>query len=178
MRQWQPGQRGTAVSSGMEKMPSQNMPVQRLKVAFLLLDLPCFGLMTHSREIQTTGKSHKKKPDALFPIYDLEMRKVLWFKCVTWNGRGLEEKKEELNKTLNESNIKISAITESKKKLQGTEETENYMVIYNGANRYTRGQLGVTIWTNTSILNKIEYYKFWNDRIIERRLKIKEVFPR
>jgi len=62
--------------------------------------------------------------------------------------------------------------------LQGTEETENYMVIYNGANRYTRGQLGVTIWTNTSILNKIEYYKFWNDRIIERRLKIKEVFPR
>jgi len=61
----------------MEKMPSQNMPVQRLKVAFLLLDLPCFGLMTHSREIQTTGKSHKKKPDALFPIYDLEMRKVL-----------------------------------------------------------------------------------------------------
>jgi len=58
-------------------MPSQNMPVQSLKVAFLLLDLPCFGLITHSGEIHTTGKSHKKKPDGLFPKDDLEMRKVL-----------------------------------------------------------------------------------------------------
>ena len=62
--------------------------------------------------------------------------------------------------------------------MQGTEETENYMVIYNLANRYTRGQLGVMIWTNTSISNKIEYYKFWNDRIIETILKIKKVLPR
>jgi hypothetical protein len=66
---------------------------------------------------------------------------------------------------------------ESKKKLQGTEETENYMVIYSGVNRYTRGQLGVMIWTCKSISNKTEYYKFWNDRIIETRLKIKQVFP-
>jgi len=34
----------------MEEMPSLNMPVQRLKLAILLLDL-------------TTGKSHGKKPD-------------------------------------------------------------------------------------------------------------------
>jgi hypothetical protein len=66
---------------------------------------------------------------------------------------------------------------ESKKKLQGTGETENYMVIYSGVNRYTRDQLGVMIWTSKSIPNKIEYYKFWNDRIIETRLKIKQVFP-
>jgi len=58
-------------------MPSQNMPVQRLKVAFLLLDLPCFVLITHSGEIQTTGKSHKKKPGGVFPKDDLEIRKVL-----------------------------------------------------------------------------------------------------
>jgi len=57
--------------------------------------------------------------------------------------------------------------------LQGTEETENYMVIYSGVNKYTRGQLGITIWTNKSISNKVEYYKFWNERIIETRLKIK-----
>jgi hypothetical protein len=35
-----------------------------------------------------------------------------------------------------------------KKKLQGTEETEICMVIYSAVNRYTRGQLGVMIWTN------------------------------
>ena len=45
----------------MEEMPTLNMPVQRLKVAILPLDLPCSGPVTHSGEILTTGKSHGKK---------------------------------------------------------------------------------------------------------------------
>jgi len=48
-------------------MPSQNMLVQRLNVAVLLLDLTCSGFLTHSGEILTTGKTHKKRPDGLFP---------------------------------------------------------------------------------------------------------------
>jgi len=44
-------------------MPSLNMPVQRLKVVILLLDIPWSGTVTHSVEILTTGKSHRKKPD-------------------------------------------------------------------------------------------------------------------
>jgi len=44
-------------------MLSQNMPVQRLKVAILPLDLPCSGPVTHSGELLTTGKSHGRKPD-------------------------------------------------------------------------------------------------------------------
>jgi hypothetical protein len=47
----------------MEKMPSLNMLVQKLKVAILPLDLPCSGPVTHSGEILTAGKSHGKKPD-------------------------------------------------------------------------------------------------------------------
>jgi hypothetical protein len=39
------------------------MPVQRLKVAILPLDLPCSGPVTHSEEILTPGKSDGKKPD-------------------------------------------------------------------------------------------------------------------
>jgi len=55
--------RGNDVSPEMEEMPSLNMPVQRLKVAILPLDLPCSGPVTHSGQILTTGKSHGKKPD-------------------------------------------------------------------------------------------------------------------
>ena len=44
-------------------MPSLNMPVQRLKVAILPLDLPYSGPVANSGEILTTGKSHGKKPD-------------------------------------------------------------------------------------------------------------------
>jgi transcription-repair coupling factor (superfamily II helicase) len=51
------------------------------------------------------------------------------------------------DKTLNDdNNIKISVITESKKKLQDTRETENYTVLYSGVNRYTTRQSGVMIW--------------------------------
>jgi hypothetical protein len=39
------------------------MPVQRLNVTILPLDLPCSGPVTHSEEILTTGKSHRNKPD-------------------------------------------------------------------------------------------------------------------
>ena len=101
------------------------------------------------------------------------MEKVLRFKYATWNIRGLGEKGDELDNTLNENNIKISVITESKKKLQGTKETEHYTVIYNGVDRHIRGQSGFMIWIRKSIYNKIDHYKFWNDRVIETRLLIR-----
>jgi len=48
-------------------MPSQNMPVHRLKLTVLQLDLTCSGLETHSGKIPTTCKSHNRKKDELFP---------------------------------------------------------------------------------------------------------------
>ena len=126
-------------------MPFLNTPVQRLKVAILPLDLPCSGSINHLGEILTTGKSHRKKPDRFSLNYDTDLKKVSRFKYTTWNIRGLGEKEEELNKILNENNIKISVITESKKKLQGTKETEHYTVIYSGVDRHVRGQSGVMI---------------------------------
>jgi len=122
-------------------------------------------------EILTTGKSHRKKPDRFSLNYDTDLKKVSRFKYTTWNIRGLGEKEEELNKILNENNIKISVITESKKKLQGTKETEHYMVIYSGVDRHVRGQSGVMIWLPKSISNNIDHYTFWNNRVIETRLK-------
>jgi hypothetical protein len=54
----------------------------------------------------------------------MDVKKVSRFKYTAWNIRRLGEKEEELDKILNENNIKISVITENKKKLQGTKETE------------------------------------------------------
>ena len=69
-------------------------------------------------------------------------------------------------------NIKIASITETKKKLQGTKDTKNYSVIYSGVKQNIRAQSGVMMWIHKSISKTVEYYKFWNDRIIEVRLKI------
>jgi len=51
----------------MQEMPPQNMSAHRIKVAVLLLDLPCSGLLPHSEEILTNGKSHNTKLDGLLP---------------------------------------------------------------------------------------------------------------
>jgi len=87
-----------------------------------------------------------------------------------WNIRGLGEKEEELDKILNENNIKVSVLTYSKKKLQGTKQTEHYTVIYSGVDRHTRGQSGIIIGIHKSISNNVDHYKFWNDKVIETRL--------
>jgi len=154
-------------------MPFLNMPVQRLKVAILPLDLPCSGPVTNSGEILTTGKCHGKKLDRYSLNDDTDMKKVSRFKYALWNIRGLGEKEEELDKILNEKNIKISVNTESKKKLQGTKKTEHYTVTYSGVDRHIRGQSGVMIWIHKSISSKTDHYKYWNDRFIETRLKLK-----
>jgi len=50
-RQWRTNHRGITVQSEMDEIPSQNMPVQRLKAEIPPLDLPCSGLVTYSGEI-------------------------------------------------------------------------------------------------------------------------------
>ena len=101
------------------------------------------------------------------------MKNVSRFKYATWDVRGLgqKEEEEELDRFLNENNVKISVITGGKKELQGTKETEHYKVIYSGVGRHIRGQSGDMIWIHKSISNKIDHYKFWNDGGIETRLK-------
>jgi hypothetical protein len=53
------------------------MPVQRLKVAILPLDLPCSGPVTTSGEFLTTGKSHRKTPDRTQITKELKITPIL-----------------------------------------------------------------------------------------------------
>jgi len=62
---------GITVSLGMEEMLSQNMPVRRLMVAILPLDLPCSGLNTHSEETVNTDISHKTEAGRIIPGFNL-----------------------------------------------------------------------------------------------------------
>ena len=111
-------------------MPFLNMPVQRLKVAILPLDLTCSGPVTHSGEILTTGKSHGKKPDRFSLNDDTDVKKVLWFKYTTWSNGGLGVKEDELEKLLNENNIEIS-VTKQMHKLQKNKNNTNFRQIFN-----------------------------------------------
>jgi hypothetical protein len=48
----------------------------------------------------------------------------------TWNAWGIAHKEEEMDSLLHEKQIKIAAIIEPKKKLDGIMETNNCTVIY------------------------------------------------
>ena len=56
-------------------MRPQNMPVLRLKLAVLPLDLTCSGFVTHSEEILTTVKSHMQNPKRMWivPVVDISI---------------------------------------------------------------------------------------------------------
>jgi hypothetical protein len=57
---------------------------------------------------------------------------------------------EELG-SLHEKCVKLAVITETKRKLKGTKETEHYIMIYNGVNRNTQAQGGVVVWIHKSV---------------------------
>jgi hypothetical protein len=53
-------------------------------------------------------------------------------KYATCSVRRIVHKGKKLDSILNEKQMKIAAITESKKKLNGTTETNNYILMYSG----------------------------------------------
>jgi len=65
------------------------------------------------------------------------MKKAKYNNYATWNVKGITHKEEELDGILYKKVIKIVAITELKKKLRGTMETNYYIVTYSGLNRST-----------------------------------------
>jgi hypothetical protein len=65
------------------------------------------------------------------------MEKAKCNKYATWNVKGITHKEEELDSILYEKQIKIIIITEPKKKLRGSMETNYYIVTYSGLNRST-----------------------------------------
>ena len=67
---------------------------------------------------------------------------------------------------------KIAAIAESKMKLKGTMEINNYIIKYSGVNRSTRTRAGVIISIHKSIKNTVINYTYWSERVTEVKLNI------
>jgi hypothetical protein len=56
-----------------------------------------------------------------------------------------------------------------RKKLKGTKETINYIVMYSyiGVNRSTWSQAGIWFWINKSTKNAIINYTYWSESIVK-----------
>ena len=83
-------------------------------------------------------------------------------KIATWDVRGLGNKEVELNKTLKQSKIDISVITHANKKLKGTVEFEECIMIYSIVLQNGRAYWRVTILVNNKRKSRIISYNYVN----------------
>lgn len=93
-------------------------------------------------------------------------------RLATWNVRGLGNKEAELNDVLRKQKVNIAIITETKKKLKGTKDMNDYTMIYSGVSQEKRACCGVAILIDNKWKSKIVNYTYINERILITRLKI------
>ena len=79
---------------------------------------------------------------------------------------------EELQTELMKRKIDIAIITETKKKNKGSEEIDNYVMIYGGVPANQWASSGVAIVIRKYWKHKIQDYTWISDRIIETRIKV------
>ena len=89
----------------------------------------------------------------------------------TWNVQGLGNNETELNNILKEYKINIATITETKKKLKGTKELEDYVMLHSGVDQTRRACCGVAVLIDRRWQDKIREYNFISERIMTVRLK-------
>jgi exonuclease III len=75
---------------------------------------------------------------------------------------------------LAKKSIKIAAISESKRKLKGSKETNNYIQIYSAVKATEKAHSGVMLMAHKSLKSKTDSYNYWSDRIIQLRLKLSQ----
>jgi len=76
-------------------------------------------------------------------------------KIGVWNVRGLYGKEKLLQEELIKANVDIAVITEIKKKLKGSQELEDYALLYSSVPTNKKAAAGVEIMIKTTL--KREY---------------------
>jgi len=66
-------------------------------------------------------------------------------KIGVWNVRGLYGKEKLLQEELNKTNVDIAVIPETEKKLKGSQELDEYILLYSGVPMNKRAAAGIAI---------------------------------
>lgn len=75
-------------------------------------------------------------------------------KIGVWNVRGLYGKEKLLQEELNKADIDIAVIPETKKKLKGSQELEDYILLYSGVPANKRAAAGIAIMIKAKFKKK------------------------
>ena len=93
-------------------------------------------------------------------------------KIGVWNVRGLHGKEKLLQEELKKANVDIAVIPETKKKLKGSQELEDYVLLYSGILTNKREAAGIAIMIKAKFKKRIHSYMFVNERILQLKYKL------
>jgi len=93
-------------------------------------------------------------------------------KICVWNVRGLYGKEKLLQEELKKANVDIAVIPETKKKSKGSQDLENYILLYSGVPTNRRAAAGIEIMIKAKFKKRIHSYMFVNERILQLRYKL------
>lgn len=89
----------------------------------------------------------------------------------TWNVRGINQKIPEIIKEMENRNIDMLVVSETKKKGKGSEEIGDYIFLYSGVEREKRAASGVGIMLHKRLKSRILGYSWISDRIITLKFR-------
>jgi len=76
------------------------------------------------------------------------------------------------NKNLKKINVDIAVIPETKKKLKGTQELDDHILLYSGVPTNKRAATGIALMIKAKFKKRIHSYVFVNERIVQLRYKL------
>ena len=90
-------------------------------------------------------------------------------KIGVWKVRDLYGKEKLLQEELKKENVDIAVIPETKKKLKGSQELDDYILLYSGVPTNKRAVTGIAIMIKAKFKKRIHSYVFVNERILQLR---------
>ena len=97
-------------------------------------------------------------------------------KIGVWNVRSLYGKEKLLQEELKKANVDIEVIPETKKKLKGSQELDDYILLYSGVPTNKRAAAGIAIMIKAKFKNRMHSYVFVNERILQLRYKLQREY--
>jgi hypothetical protein len=95
-------------------------------------------------------------------------------KIGVWNVRGLYGKEKLLQEELKKAKVDKTVIPETKKKLKGSQELEDYILLYSGVPTNKRAAAVISIMIKAKFRKRIHSYMFVNERIFQLRYKLQK----
>ena len=93
-------------------------------------------------------------------------------KIGVWNVTGLYGKEKLLQKEFKKSKCRYSSDTRKKKKLKGSQELDDYILLYKGVPTNRRAAAGIAIMIKAKFKKRIHGYVFVSERILQLRYKL------